>query len=96
MAGDRGGGSIASWFESAAVFTPLQGLAHLVTVTGSGCGCQGPGVTEGEAEVQRGCVLEHLVWDTEEGCQDHVWDEQCRRADHFHSVTFPCTDVRSQ
>ena len=53
-------------FESAAAFTPLQGLVHLVTVTGSGCGCQSPRVTEGEAEVQRGCVLERLVWDTEE------------------------------
>ena len=63
----RGSGSITLWFESAAAFNPLQGFAHLITSTGSRGGCQSPNVPGAEAEVQRGCVVEHLlVWDTEE------------------------------
>ena len=63
----RGSGSIALWFESAAAFNPLQGFAHLTTSTGSRGGCQSPRVSGAKAEVQRFCVLEHLlVWDTEE------------------------------
>ena len=63
----RGSDSIALWFESAAAFNPLQGFAHLTTSTGSRGGCQSHHVSGAKAEVQRDCVLEHLlVWDTEE------------------------------
>ena len=62
-----GSSNIALWFESAAAFNPLEGFTHLFTSTGSWYSCQSPLVQEAKAEVQRGCVLEHLlVWDTEE------------------------------
>ena len=62
----QGRGNVALWFESAAAFTPLEGFSRLFTSTGSRCSCESSRVQEAEAEVQRGCVLERLVWDTEE------------------------------